>query len=431
MTRNLLIRGARLTDPSTGTDGVCDVLVVDGHVSAVGERIAPSGRILTVDGSGLWVWPGLVDLHVHFREPGYTHKETLASGCAAALRGGYTSVVCEPNTDPPIDRAELAAELAARARAVSPVRVYFKAAMTRGRAGRELTDYAALAAERAVVALSDDGDPVTRAGVMDQICRQAARHGLCLSPHCEDSARALKDYEAGVEPGFKVGPAFENEAAYVGRDIETARRAGCRIHFSHVSLRRSVELIESARLGGAVGARVTFEATPHHLLLSKADYGSGEIPAVCPPLRSRDDMDALRGALAKGIVDAVASDHAPHTAEEKATGAMGLIGLETTLGLILSHFLHAGALPPMAAADAMSTRPARALGLRAGSLAVGEPADMVFIDPQEEWEVRSAEFASLARNTPYEGWPMRGRVVATFVNGREAFCRGSFGGRME
>lgn len=429
---NVLVRGARLTDPSTGLDELRDLAAIDGRVAQVADRIpertaAPG---LLVDAAGLWLWPGLVDVHVHFRDPGYTHKETLASGCAAALRGGYTSVVCEPNTDPPLDSAETACRLSTRAREAGAARVYLKAAMTRGRAGREPADFAALAKEPSVVALSDDGDPVTDAEVMAELCRLAARHGLLLSPHCEDSPRAIQDCRRGARTGFTLGEPFCNEASYVARDLELACAAGCRIHFSHVSLRRSVELIEQYRQGDAIPGRITFEVTPHHLLLCASEYAPGGVPKVCPPIRCADDRAALQQALADGVPDAVASDHAPHTAQEKAVGASGLIGLETTLGLMLTRFVHTGALSPLAAAGLMSTRPAGAFRLPAGSLDMGEPADMVLIDPEQPWVVRADEFASLSRNTPYEGWQLRGRAVAVFVAGAAAYVHPSCAGRI-
>ncbi|MDP6106926.1 MAG: dihydroorotase, partial [Candidatus Brocadiia bacterium] len=386
--------------------------------------------VQVIDATGLWLWPGLVDIHVHFREPGFTRKETIASGCAAALRGGYTSVVCEPNTTPPLDSAELAMELHDRAEAAGPVRVYFKAAMTRGRAGKEAGDFESLAACPNVVALSDDGDPVTDAALMEEICRGAAAAGLPLSPHCEDSRRALDDYGAGAQPGFEIGPPYHNEANYIARDLALAARTGCRVHFSHVSLARSVELIEQYRASGRSGADVTFEVAPHHLLLCESDYEPGAVPTVCPPLRTAEDRDALRECLARAAPDAVASDHAPHTREDMERGATGLIGLETTLGLMLTHFVHTGALSPVEAAGLLSTRPARVLRLLAGSLAVGQLADMVFIDPDEEWTVRADEFASLSRNTPYGGWPLRGMAVAVAVGGNVVFRRPSFDDRM-
>jgi len=434
----LLIRRARLTDPSTGLDEVRDVLVVAGQVRRVSESIAPEEATaagaeapLLVDAEGLWLWPGLVDVHVHFREPGFTHKETIASGGAAALRGGYTSVVCEPNTDPPLDSPSVIRELARKARRDSPVRVYLKAAMTQGRAGRRLADLAALAREPSVVALSDDGDPITSVELMRELCASAARLDLLLSSHCEDSPRAIEDYAAGARPGFNPGDPFANEALYIERDLELAGRSGCRIHFSHVSLARSVEAMAAFRSRAPEGARVSFEVTPHHLLLSAGDFEPQHVPAVNPPLRSPADRASVQAAVTGGAADAVSSDHAPHQAEEKARGACGLIGLETTLGLMLTHFVHAGRLSPLQAARLMSTRPAEIFGLSAGSLRPGAAADMVLIDPQDEWTVRAEDFASLSRNSPYEGWPLRGRAVGVVVGGRLAYHRDSLRARTD
>ena len=425
-----LIRRARLTDPTAGLDGIRDVLIVNGRVASVAEKIAPEGSIGVIDADGLWLWPGLVDAHVHFREPGFTHKETIASGGAAAVRGGYTSVVCEPNTDPPIDCAELVRDLARKAGKESPARVYFKAALTRGREGEQLAALQALADEPSVVAFSDDGDPIVGKALMARACEAAAQMGILLSPHCEDSPRAMDLYAAGVSPGFEPAEPHANEAGYVERDLELARRFGCRIHFSHVSLARSIELIERSRQEGGAPEKVTFEVTPHHLLLSAADYEPGRVPLVNPPLRPVSDRGAVQRAVTDAVADAIASDHAPHARGEKERGAHGLIGLETTLGLLLTHFVHAGRLTRLAAARLMSTRPAQIFGLPGGSLVEGQTADSVLIDPNEQWRVQAADFASLSRNTPYEGWELKGRAVAVLVGGRMVYERDSFGGRV-
>ena len=425
-----LIRRAHLMDPATGVDGRRDVLVEGGRVAQVAEEIRrealPGQQGGVIEADGLWLWPGLVDVHVHFREPGLTHKETIASGGAAAVRGGYTSVVCEPNTEPPVDSPELARALAEKARKESPARVYFKAAMTEGREGKRLAAVEQLAKEPSVVALSDDGDPIATLELMEQVCAAAARLGLLLSPHCEDSPRALAHYAAGASPGFEPGEAYANEGRYIERDMTLAQRFGCRIHFSHVSLARSVELIERFRRDCVAPEKTTFEVSPHHLLLSASDFQPGRVPRVNPPLRSPSDREAIQRALLDGVADAIASDHAPHTRGDKERGAYGLIGLETTLGLVLTHFVHIGRLAPIEAARHMSTRPAQIFGLPAGSLAAGQAADVVLIDPHEPWQVCAEDFASLARNTPYEGWTLRGRAVAVLVGGRMVYQRDSF-----
>jgi dihydroorotase len=423
----LLITGARLTDPASGVDGVRDVCVAGGQIAEVAEGIdisraaelAEGEELEVVDAGGLWLWPGLVDAHVHFREPGFTSKETVRTGSLAAAAGGYTTVVCEPNTDPPPDTPERLRRMAEIAESDAVVCVRFKATMTRGRRGGEPTDAAALA-EAGAVALSDDGDPIVEPSVQEAVCRAAAEAGLPVAPHCEDSTRALERIRDGADPGFEPGPAHTNEARYIDRDIRAAMSAGCRIHVSHVSLARSVSTIERLR---EAGAEVTWEAAPHHLLLCADEYEPPQIPLVNPPLRSAADREALQVALVAGAVDAVASDHAPHTPEDKAGGARGLIGLETTLGLMLTHFIGEGGLTPSAAVELMSRRPARIFGLQAGSLAPGDPADMVLIDPDLEWRVEPDEFLSMGRNTPYAGWRLRGRALATWVGGEAAFAR--------
>lgn len=432
-----LIRGARVADPSTDLWAHRDVLVADGRVAQVAPEISVSvarsagkGTVRVVEAEGLWLWPGLVDLHVHFREPGYTHKETMASGCRAALRGGYTAVVCEPNTDPPIATPELVAELAGRAAEQSPVRVFFKATMTKGRRGQAPADMEALARQERVVALSDDGDPIVRREVVEEVCKRAARVGLPLSPHCEDSARSLAAYSAGTRPGFEPRPAHQNEALYIGRDAGLAVRWGSAVHFSHVSLEESLCVLRHIR-EEAPSAPVTLECAPHHLLLSAQDFDPDAIPKVNPPLRTPSDRQALQDALVAGEIDAIASDHAPHTAEEKEAGASGFIGLETTLALILTEFVHPGRLAPLDATAFMSTRPAAILGLAAGGVCAGGRADLTLIDPDVEWTVRAEEFASLSRNTPFEGRRLRGRAVGTMIDGRLEFARQSLRARIE
>jgi len=430
----LLIKNALLTDPAAGVDAVRDVLVMDGRVQMVAPRIEPvnpsgqAGASLTViDAGGLWLWPGLVDVHVHFREPGFTRKETIRTGSLAAAAGGYTSVICEPNTEPPTDSPDRVRELLRKADTEAAVRVYFKAAMTRDRDGCEPADVAALARESRVVALSDDGDPIADAAVMESVCRAAAAAGIVVTPHSEDSPRALERIAAGADPGFVPGKPYTNEAAWIERDLRAAARAGCRMHVSHVSLAASVQVIEQHRRGHPA---ITWEVAPHHLLLAREDYAEGEAPKVNPPLRTDADRQALCRALEGGSLDAVASDHAPHTAEDKARGASGLIGLETTLGLVLTHFVATGRLSRSDAVRVMSLRPARIFGLEAGTLEPGSPADFVLIDPEREWTVDPASFLSKSRNCPYAGRRLRGKAVATYVGGKAAFVGPEFRARI-
>jgi dihydroorotase len=437
----VLLQNVRLTDPAAGVDGVCDVLVGGDRVRAVATALSPadgrdalraggaeSVRVTVVQGEGLWLWPGLVDGHVHLREPGFTHKETIRTGTEAAAAGGFTTVICEPNTDPPPDTVERVRALRDVIRQDALVRVGIKAAMTVGRHGRRPVDVAALAAEPDVAALSDDGDPVVDADLMADLCRRAAHCGALLTPHCEDSPRGLDALTAGAKAGFVPGEPYANEARYVERDLALAARAGCRIHFSHVSLARTVGAIVRARAREG-GCSATFEVTPHHLLLCADDYASGDAPRVCPPIRSAEDRDALRRAVADGSVDAIATDHAPHTAREKAAGASGLLGLETALGLVLTHLVGKDGISPSDAVRLMSLGPARIFRLPAGALTDGSPADMVLIDPGWEWTVDADAFRSRSRNTPFAGWRLRGKAVATYVGGREVWAESAFEAR--
>lgn len=407
------------------------MLVSNGRVARVAKEISPgsagrSGGVTVIDAAGLWLWPGLVDLHVHLREPGFPQKETIRTGGLAAAAGGYTTVVCEPNTEPPIDSVQLVRELVRRSRAESAVNVYFKAAMTKGRCGKEPADISALAREPGVVALSDDGDPVVNPSVMAAVCRAAAAAGIVLTPHCEDSPRALAEMAAGLSPGFKPAEPYANEPNYLARDVRLAAEGGARVHFSHISMARSVEIIEQARARPDRRPTITFETAPHYLLLCTDDYAEGVRPTVNPPLRRRADRDALARAVVSGVADALASDHAPHTAEDKARGASGLIGLETTLGLVLTHLVGKELLTPTNAVRLMSLRPAQILGLPGGTLRPGSPADMALIDPGLAWTVEPETFRSRCRNTPFAGWHLRGRAVATFVRGTEVWADPSF-----
>ncbi len=428
----ILIKNARIIDPTAGLDGKRDLLAADGVVSRVAEEIKPEeasaaadGPLRVVDAEGLWLLPGLVDVHVHFREPGFTRKETIATGSGAAAGGGFSSVVCEPNTDPPLATVEAVREVVRKAEETAEVRVYFKAAMTSQRAGRQPNDVAELAEEEGVVALSDDGDPIVNPEVVEQVSRRAAEAGILLSPHCEDSSRSLAEVAGGRNPGFRPAEPYTNEPNYVARDAHIAADCGCRIHFPHLSMRRSLEVIGEYRSR----VEVTCEVTPHHLLLCREDYTGGDLPEVNPPLRSAADRDALQRAFVDGEIEVLASDHAPHTPEDKAEGAMGLIGLETTLGLVLTHLVGRDLLSPAEMVRRISARPAQIFGLPGGTLQADHPADMTLVDPQMEWTVRPEDFRSRSRNTPYAGWELRGRAVATYVAGEEVFAHPDFEGR--
>ncbi|MFW6457660.1 MAG: dihydroorotase [Planctomycetota bacterium] len=430
--RAMLLKRPYVADPIGRVWAECDVLLDGGNVRAMEPDISLTGAIQMcdsalrmVDAEGLWLWPGLIDLHVHFREPGFTHKESIASGAMAAMAGGYTAVVCEPNTDPPLADVGIIRTVTEKARSDTALRVFFKAAMTEARAGKKVVDVEALAQQGQVVALSDDGDPVVDCGLMRQICRRAARVGLPICPHCEDTPRSRRAYEANVNLGFSPSTFQRNEAAFIERDARLAVESGVPVHFSHVSLRESLDVLEKIRKDHP-GTFVTAEAAPHHLLLDDRVELAEERRKVNPPLRSDQDRRALCEALEGGEIDVIASDHAPHTAEEKRRGASGFIGVETSLALILTHFVHEGRLSPLQAAERMSTRPAAILGLPGGRVSPGSVADLVLIDPAEEWDVRGEDLKSRSDNTPFEGWSVQGRAVGTIIGGALVYARDSF-----
>jgi dihydroorotase len=417
---DLLIAGGRVLDPARALDVVADVLVRDGKIAAVGSSLARRGRRV-LDAGGLVVAPGLVDMHVHLRDPGETHKEDLASGSAAAVRGGFTSVACMPNTTPPIDHPTVVEYVRSRTAAVGRCRIYPIGAVTKGRAGGELAPIGTLAGA-GVVALSDDGSTVLDAGLLRRALSYAAMFDLPVIEHCEDPALS----EGGVmHAGLHAdvlglrGIPSSSEAVIVARDLVLAAETEGRLHIAHVSTAASVELIRAAR---ARGVRVTCEVTPHHLTLTDADVEEFDTHRkMNPPLRGERDRAALRDALADGTIDAVATDHAPHAPEEKLVefdqAPFGVVGLETALGVVLTQLVRPGLLPLVEAIRRMSTTPAAILGLDGGTLAPGAPADIVCIDPERSWTVRGAELASRSRNTPFEGWTLQGKAVLTVVGG--------------
>lgn len=396
----LLIRGGRLFDPAAGLGAIGDVLVRDGVIADTGEV----GEGLTgeaLDAAGLWVLPGLMDIHVHLREPGQEHKETIATGTRAAVAGGFTAVACEPNTVPPCDSAERLRAVIETARRTAVARVLPKCAVTAGQKGRELADFKALRSAGAVAA-SDDGVSVKDGRVMRAAVLAAKEARLPLTLHVD-------------------GPAM------IERDIGLAAEAGWPVHFSHISLADEAELIAKAR---AKGLPVSGEVTAHHLTLS-ADDAPGDDPnlKMNPALAAARDVAAVRRALADGTLTVIASDHAPHSPSEKALpyadAPPGVIGLETTLAVVWTHLVQAGDVSPDTLVRALTAGPAEVLGLPAPSLREGAPADITLFDPNRTWVVDPERFRSKARNCPFAGQELRGMVVATLVGGRVAMREGS------
>ncbi|MGA9071708.1 MAG: dihydroorotase [Terracidiphilus sp.] len=430
----LIIRGGHLVDPAAGVDALKDILLKDGRVA----EIAGPGKLKTANGAevldatGLTVAPGLIDMHVHLREPGQGYKETIATGTAAAAAGGFTSVAAMPNTTPVNDSPETTRWMQAPERGAA-VRVFPIAAATRGSKGEAINDYAALKAAGAV-AVSDDGLPILKDNVMREALAAAARVGLTVIQHAEDTRLThIGDKVAAMNAGpvaFKLGlRGWPNEAesGIVERDIRLVselREARAHLHVAHISTAAAVAAVRQARRNGL---RVTCEVAPHHFLLTDEHVGDYNTNAkMCPPLRASADRDALIEALMDGVIDAIATDHAPHAVHEKEVefdrAPNGIIGLETALGLSLRWLHKEWKMPLGRVLNLLSAQPAALLNLKGrGTLAVGSFADVVVFDPIAEWTYKAREGKSKSRNTPFDGWTMQGRVRWTISEGRVAY----------
>jgi len=419
----LLIQAVRLIDPATGWDGVTDLAVEDGVVLARGEIPAGFTPDLTLDGSGKWLLPGLVDIHVHFREPGQEYKETLASGTRSAVAGGVTSVVTMPNTDPAIDTRAMVEWLLERAKFPAHCRVFPAGGITRGLKGEELTEMADELAGGAVC-FTDDGYPIASSRVMRRALEYAKGVGATVVVHEEDCGLSGKGCmnEGWMSTRLGVpGIPHAAEDAMIARDIELARLTGARLHIAHVATAGGVTMIRRAK---ADGVKVSGETCPHYLLLTdEALAGYNTDAKMYPPLRTAADRDALLEGLRDGTLEAIATDHAPHELDAKRTtledAARGVVGVETMLSAVLT-LVDQGALDLNQAIDLMTHQPARLMNLPAhvGRLDVGDPADMVLVDPAEDWMVDRAQLHSKSQNTPFHGMTLKGRAVATWVGGK-------------
>lgn len=421
----LLIRNGRVVDPASGTDAVLDILIADGAIVEVGPRLEARDA-QTIDASRLLVLPGLIDMHVHLREPGFEHKETIASGGRAAARGGFTTVCCMPNTSPVNDDRLVTEAIITEARRRSPVNVLPIAAVTRGSKGEELVDMADLAAAGAV-AFSDDGRPVHNARIMSKALVKAASLGRLVIDHCEDlklAGEGVMNAGAAAERFGLRGIPAAAETVMIVRDIVLAAETGCPVHIAHLSTEAGVSAVREAR---RKGVKVSAEATPHHLLLTEEALATRDPDLkMNPPLRSVGDVHALVDALADGTVEVIATDHAPHAREEKAKGIdrapFGIVGLETAVPLIMDRFVGPGTISLERMATLMSANPARLLGLAdKGRIAPGADADLTILNPAKETVIDRDRFESKGRNTPFQGWKLRGTVEMTIVAGRVVF----------
>ena len=418
----LLIQNGHVLDPLTGLDDISDVLVEGTKIVKVAKEIHEEAD-QTIDAAGCYVMPGLIDLHVHLRDPGLTHKETLESGGRAAARGGVTTVCAMPNTKPVTDTAEMVDKLHRRAAVESPIHVIQLGAVTKGEKGEELADIRGMA-KAGCHAISEDGKSVMNAALYRKGMKLAKECNISVFAHCED----INMVEGGVmNAGAKAealgvkGITKSVEDVIVARDILLAKETGVRLHLCHCSTADSVRMIEAAK---KAGLPVTGEVCPHHFILSDEDINenNGQYK-MNPPLRSKADVEALREGLKSGIMDVISTDHAPHAEEEKnlpmEQAAFGIVGLETSASLTYTQLVEKGVLTPMQMAEKMSYNPARILGLDdKGSVSEGKTADLMIFDPSKEYRIDKNTFLSKGKNTPFDGYPVKGEVCCTIVDGR-------------
>ena len=424
-----LLKGGRVVDPANGRDGVFDVLIDGDRIVRVGRDLPVEADVMVVEvPSGLVVCPGLIDMHVHLREPGQEHKETIATGTAAAVAGGFTAVACMPNTHPVNDNAGVTEYILKKAAEANLARVYPIGAVSRGQDGEQLADIAELR-QAGCVALTDDGRPVATALLMRRALEYAGMFRMPVIEHCEDQSLkadgvAHEGYHASTL-GLHGIPG-EAESIMALRDISLAELTGGCVHIAHMSARQTLDAV---RYGKTRGARVTCEVTPHHLVLTDEMLVS-PIPydtnvKMNPPLRASEDRDAMLAGLADGSVDVIATDHAPHHYDEKHVefdrAAFGITGLETAVSLCLDRLVHAGVISLARLIELLSVNPAKILGVAGGSLAAGAPADVTILAPDLAVTVSVARMRSKAKNTPFDGWQLRGGVAATLVGGRVVY----------
>lgn len=425
-----LIKNGIVVEPSKGVEARMDLLIENGKVVQMAEEIGIEADMQVIDASGKHVFPGLVDIHVHLREPGFEHKETIQTGTKAAAKGGFTGVCCMPNTDPVADNASVIRYIQHRAAEEGFTKVFPIGAITKKLEGKEISEIGMLK-EAGVVALSDDGGTVMNSGVMRRAMEYVKPFNLTFISHCED--RNLVD-EGMVNEGLASTiaglPGFPSaaEEIIISRDILLAELTGAKLHIAHVTTRGGVELIRQAK---AKGLPVTAEVTPHHLALNEQDVLSYDTNfKVNPPLRSTDDVAALIEGVQDGTIDIIATDHAPHAIQEKLMefkyAPFGIAGIETALPVIYTTLVKDGKLSLIDMVKMMSSKPAELLDLPAGKLAEGEDADLVIVDLEREMEVTVEDLVGKGKNNPFIGWKLSGWPVMTLVNGEVVYQRSGF-----
>ena len=423
----LLIKGGRVINPATDTDEVLDVLTDDstGKILKIASNISDeTARI--IDATEKVVFPGFIDMHVHMRDPGQTHKGDIETESKAAARGGYTSVCAMPNTSPVVDTAEKIRYVTDKANTVGLCKVYQVGAITKAMEGKELSDINEMA-DAGMICISEDGKSVMDSGLLRKAMKIAKERNLSVLSHCEDinlvEGGVMNAGEKSKELGVNgISNAVEN--VIIARDIMLAEETGARLHLCHCSTKESYDLLRDAK---EKGIHVSGEVCPHHFSLCEDDIPSKEDAnyKMNPPLRTKEDVEALKQGLKDGVFEVISTDHAPHSAEEKAKdfehAPFGIVGMETAASLTYDELVLGGYLSLMQMAEKMSYNPAKILGIDAGDISVDKPADLVIFDPDKEYEVRKEDFAGKSTNMPYEGWTFTGQVVLTVMGGKVTY----------
>ena len=422
MSGTTLLKGGRVLDPRQDMDGTLDVLLKDGLIVSVGDAISASEDARTIDCTGLLVTPGLIDVHVPLREPGGEHKETIATGARSAAAGGFTAVCAMPNTDPPLDDPASVGWVLAEGKRAGAARVYPTGCISVDRAGERLAPVGEMI-DAGAVAITDDGSPIMKSGLMRLALEYAQSFGIPVADHPEDlslsPAGQMNEGLMSTRMGL-VGKPNASEDIHIIRDLLLAELTGGHIHLQHVSTRWGVDAIRQAK---ARGVHVTAEASPHHLVLTdEAVEGYRTEAKMNPPLRTAEDVEAVRAGLADGSLDHIATDHAPHHYDEKeapfAEAPNGIVGLETAVGIILTRVVDEGVIDLPTMIERMSCHPAKTFNLPGGTLAPGGVADVSVLDLSAEWTVDASSFVSKSRNTPFDGWALKGGPAYTIVGGR-------------
>lgn len=420
----ILIRGGRIVDAATDTDKKSDIYLEDGVITEIGEKLAPKDKNdRVINAKGCLVLPGLIDLHVHFRDPGQTHKEDIETGSKAAARGGVTTVVAMPNTTPVIDSPDRVKYVHNKAAQVSGIHVLQSGAITTGEKGEELSDIEGMV-KAGIPALSEDGKSVMNSSLCRQAMKIAAKYDVPIFAHCEDidlRGNGCMNEDENAERLGLPGICNATEDVIAARDILLARENGARLHLCHCSTKGVAEMMEVIREQGI--KNITAEVCPHHFILTSDDI-ERDYPnyKMNPPLRKKEDVEALIQGLKDGSFQVISTDHAPHAAKDKTgsmrTAAFGIVGIETSFALTYTALVETGILTMKQLVEKMSWNPAQILGLECGTLQEGHPADVIIVDIEQEYKINKEEFVSKGKNTPFDGWKVKGKVLCTICDGK-------------